>query len=67
MFKMEPKDLALTAWSLARLKIPNEMPIVRKLESAIEKAMKTVLAENYLYEADDISQLQSEVNDMIDG
>ncbi len=33
IFEMNPKDLALVAWALARLKIPSDSQIVKKMSS----------------------------------
>jgi hypothetical protein len=33
IFEMNPKDLALVAWAIARSRIPDDSPIVKKIVS----------------------------------
>lgn len=61
IFEMSPKDLALTVWALARLRLPSNSELTKKAASAIERYIKTVQEEKYLFEANDV-ELDKEVN-----
>ena len=50
MFEMKPKDIALVAWSLGRLKIPKDQVLSKKLLKAIEKTVREISEEQYLFD-----------------
>ena len=50
---MSPKDIALVTWSLGRLNFPRDQLLSKKVLSVIERNMKQVLREDYLFDAQD--------------
>ena len=53
LFDMSPKDIALVTWSLGRLNFPRDQLLSKKVLSVIERNMKQVLREDYLFDAQD--------------
>ena len=51
LFEMSPKDIALVTWSLGRLNFPREQMLSKKLSSVIERNLRQVLKEDYLFDA----------------
>ena len=65
LFDMSPKDIALVTWSLGRLNFPRDQLLSKKVLSVIERNMKQVLREDYLFDAQDTEQLSSEFDEVI--
>ena len=53
LFEMSPKDVALVAWSLGRLNYPRDQILSKKLCTVIERNVRQILAEDYLFDAKD--------------
>ena len=47
---MKPKDIALVAWSLGRLRIPKDQVLSKKLLKAIEKTVREISDQQYLFD-----------------
>ena len=47
---MKPKDVALVAWSLGRLRIPRDQLLSKKLLKAIERTVREISEEQYLFD-----------------
>ena len=47
---MKPKDIALVAWSLGRLRIPKDQMLSKKLLKAIEKTVREISEQEYLFD-----------------
>ena len=47
---MNPKDVALVAWSLGRLRIPRDQLLSKKLLKAIERTVREISEQQYLFD-----------------
>ena len=48
---MSPKEVALVAWSLGRLKIPRDQMLSKKLLKVIERNLREIDKQQYLFDA----------------